>query len=124
MTTTIQTITAVQLTADVDAVDLIATREELETLAPEDEAVVYDTADNPLRVEDMSAAQAIAEINAETQGGARMSRREVCQWWHLCRRAATTTRRTPWGDVPICDRCAHRVDEMRTPSGKRARESA
>lgn len=59
---TTQTITADQLTADVNTDDLIATRDELANLAPEDEAVVYDTADNALRVEGMTAAQAIAEI--------------------------------------------------------------
>lgn len=62
--TATETITTEQLTADVDVADLIATRDELANLAPEDAAVVYDTADNALRVEGMTAAQAIAEINA------------------------------------------------------------
>jgi hypothetical protein len=38
---------------------------------------------------------------------------EPCQWFALCENDATQTRPHPiLGDVPICDRCAARVDEL------------
>lgn len=39
---------------------------------------------------------------------------KLCQWFALCKNAATQTRPHPiLGDVPICDRCAKRVDDDR-----------
>ena len=37
----------------------------------------------------------------------------ICEWFALCDHVATQTRPHPvLGDVPICDRCAARVDAL------------
>lgn len=43
---------------------------------------------------------------------------ELCQWFALCVRFATTVRRGPIGDgkfgpIPICDRCNERVENLK-----------
>jgi hypothetical protein len=38
----------------------------------------------------------------------------LCQWFALCENVATTTRPHPvLGDVPICDRCDEKVENLR-----------
>jgi hypothetical protein len=36
-----------------------------------------------------------------------------CEWFAMCENPATTVRQTPWGSVPICQRCADKVDALR-----------
>ncbi len=45
-----------------------------------------------------------AEVEAEAYPA------EGCKWFALCENAATSTRRAPWGTVPVCERCAKIAD--------------